>query len=585
MPSYVGVDAESRWGELRTRLRDHLGVIYPSLDAETLIPRLLDAMGIEYGHTAKHDSLWSERDVWLITYGDSVRKEGEAPLRTLGRFLERRLQDRVSGLHILPFYPYSSDDGFAVIHYTQVNSSLGDWDDIEALCADWDVMFDCVMNHCSSRSGWFENFKRGTDPGSRYFLALDPDTDVSEVVRPRTSDLLQCVETLEGKKWVWCTFSPDQVDLNYAEPEVLLEMLRIIGLYMDAGARSLRLDAVTFLWKELGTRCVNLPQTHEIIRLLRTLVEYRDSAFLLITETNIPHLENLAYFGNGNEAHMIYNFALPPLLLHSLLTGDSTAIRNWSAALAPPPPACCYLNFIASHDGIGLRPVEGILSEEQVDHLVSACRAAGGEISWRSMGDSRRPYELNISLINAFAGDKPEVAEQRLLAAHAIMLAFEGLPAIYLHSLVATENDLDRMAHTGHARAINRHQWDEAELEAVLSDTDSRHARVFEQMRHMLALRRQQPAFHPNARQQTLQLLDSRIYGLWRQFEHSGDAICMLANVSAETVSVPCSSLNFTVTEGCEDLLSGKMVHEQADTLQLEPYQVMWIRPQTGEVS
>lgn len=585
MPSYVGVDAESRWGELRTRLRDHLGVIYPKADANALIPRLLEAIGIQYGHTAKHDSLWSERDVWLITYGDSIKKPGEAPLRTLGRFLERRLKDGVSGLHILPFYPYSSDDGFAVIHYTEVNSSLGEWGDIEALCADWDVMFDCVMNHCSSRSGWFENFKRGTEPGSRYFITLDPATDVSEVVRPRTSDLLQCVETLEGKKWVWCTFSPDQVDLNYAEPDVLVEMLRIIGLYMDAGARSLRLDAVTFLWKELGSRCVNLPQTHEIIRLLRTLVEYRDSSFLLITETNIPHLENLAYFGNGNEAHMIYNFALPPLLLHSLLTGDSTAIRNWSAALAPPPPACCYLNFIASHDGIGLRPVEGILSEEQVDGLVNACRAAGGEISWRSLGESRRPYELNISLINAFAGELPEMAEQRLLAAHAIMLAFEGLPAIYLHSLVATENDLDRRAHTGHARAINRHQWDEAELESALSDTSSRHARVFAQMRHMLALRRQQLAFHPNARQQTLQLLDSRIYGLWRQYEHSGDAICMLANVSSETVSLPCSSLNFTVTEACEDLLSGQTVQQQAGALKLNPYQVMWIRPHAGELS
>lgn len=585
MPSYVGVDQESRWSELQTRLRDHLGLIYPERDAEDLIPRLLQAAGIHYGHVANHDSLWSEEDVWLITYGDSIKTDGEVPLRTLERFLQHRLRGMVSGLHILPFYPYSSDDGFAVIHYTQVNSALGDWPDIEALCADWDVMFDCVMNHCSSRSGWFENFKRGVDPGSRYFLTLDPDTDVSSVVRPRTSELLQCVETLAGKRWVWCTFSPDQVDLNYEEPDVLIEMVSIVGKYMDAGARSLRLDAVTFLWKELGTRCVNLPQTHEIIRLLRTLVEYRDSSFLLITETNIPHLENLAYFGNGNEAHMIYNFALPPLLLHTFLTGDSTAIRNWSAALAPPPPACCYLNFIASHDGIGLRPVEGILSEDQVDDLVTACRSAGGEISWRSTEGSRRPYELNISLINAFSGGDAGFAEQRMLAAHAIMLAFEGLPAIYLHSLVATENDVERMTHTGHARAINRHQWNEADLEAVLDDKSCRHSRVFAAMRHMLSIRRQQPAFHPNARQQTLQLLDSRVYGLWRQFEASGDAVCMLANVSHEAVSVPCSSLNFTVTEGCEDLLSGHPVSAYEEALHLGPYQVMWIKPQAGEVS
>lgn len=278
-----------------------------------------------------HESLWDEQDVLVITYGDSIKKEGEPPLDTLNNFFNKYLADTVNGVHILPFFPYSSDDGFSVIDYTQVNDGLGDWGDIEEIASNFDLMADLVVNHCSSRSRWFDNFKQCKEPGKNYFFECDPSADTSDVVRPRTSPLLREVETLEGKKYVWCTFSHDQVDLNFANPDVLCEMIQIIKLYLDRGVKIFRMDAVAFVWKELGTPCIHHPKTHELVRLMRTLIEHHSPRAIIITETNVPNHENLSYFGNANEAHAVYNFSLPPLLLNALITGSSAhlkALRN-----------------------------------------------------------------------------------------------------------------------------------------------------------------------------------------------------------------------------------------------------------------
>ena len=346
---------------LRDKLYAHLEQIYPQRELSRLVELLIELMELDQRcfMPEAHKNLWDERDCLMIAYGDSLQREGEWPLHTLHDFLRRECRGVISGVHILPFYPWSSDDGFAVINYVEVNPSLGEWQDINAISRDFDVMADLVINHCSSRSQWFENFKQRRDPGKDYFVEADPEWDLSAVVRPRTSPLLAEVQTLDGKRHVWCTFSHDQVDLNFANPEVLLEFVRIVRHYLDQGVRIFRLDAVAFLWREPGTNCLNLNQTHEMVRLLRSLIEHAAPDAILITETNIPLRENLAYFGNANEAHLVYNFSLPPLLLNALVSGDSSALNRWMMGMPAAQDGTTYFNFIASHDGIGLRPAEG----------------------------------------------------------------------------------------------------------------------------------------------------------------------------------------------------------------------------------
>ena len=316
--------------EFYIRLKNHLSVIYPDTDLDALTQKIIAASGVSIDAVApqQHINHWDQTDVVVITYANSFITDEEKPLQTLDRFLLEHFQNIISIVHILPFFPYTSDDGFAVLDYSKVNESYGDWHDIEQIAQSFKIMADLVINHCSGRSRWFEQLKENKAPGKDYFFCADEDADLSEVVRPRTSPLLRMVETEAGTRHVWCTFSHDQPDLNFQNPEVLLEFIKIIRLYLEKGVKVFRLDAIAFLWKELGTNCINLPQTHEIVRLLRTVIEFHTHDAIIITETNIPNRENLAYFGNSNEAHIIYNFPLPPLLVNTLVTGSCVHLKK-----------------------------------------------------------------------------------------------------------------------------------------------------------------------------------------------------------------------------------------------------------------
>jgi sucrose phosphorylase len=523
---------------------------------------------------------WSERDAFVITYGDSLQEEGVKPLATLKRFLDEHCAQVISGVHVLPFYPWSSDDGFSVIDYSSVNEALGNWLDIRAISAQYNLMADLVINHCSRRGPWFQNFLEGREPGRDYFYTADPAEDYSAVVRPRTSPLLNPVQTVEGEKYVWCTFSEDQVDLDFRNPEVLCEFVRIIRHYLDMGIRTFRLDAVAFLWKRPGSDCLNLPETHEIVRLLRTLIEHARADALLITETNIPNRENLSYFGNSNEAHCVYNFSLPPLLVNSLITGDCTYLKQWMMSMPPARNGTAYFNFIASHDGIGLRPTEGLLSETEITSLIDTMLAFGGQVSWRALEDGiEKPYEINISLFDALQGTtagKDGLGLQRFLCAHTIMLGLEGIPAIYLHSLVGTRNDYKRLERSGHKRAINRHQWSYSTLEDQLGDPNTDHARVFSRLRELLAIRGQQCAFHPNATQFTLQL-GTGVFAFWRQSLDRDQSIFCLHNVSDQPQNISLQDINLIDNQHWLDLLSGESVEDVNTDLLLAPYASAWI--------
>lgn len=573
--------------ELLAQIERHLNTIYQPVGmdaagAAALAGELYTVMGYgpEVAHPEAHSNSWDQGDVAVITYGDSVRKDSEAPLQTLHRFYKDELAEAANIVHILPFFPWSSDDGFAVMEYTEVNSSLGEWQDIDAIAGDAHLMADLVINHGSSRSRWFEQFVRDEAPGKDMFFCTDPDADLSAVVRPRTSPLLKEVETRAGSRYVWCTFGHDQVDFDFRNPLVLREFVKILRHYLDHGVRVFRLDAVAFLWKEEGTSCINLEPTHEIVRLLRTLVSHARHDAILITETNIPNRENLSYFGNANEAHCVYNFSLPPLLVNALVTGSCRHLKTWMMSMPPAQNGTCYFNFIASHDGIGLRPAEGLLSEGEIEQLVQLMQDHGGRISWRALDNGvNRPYEINISLYDALAGTvagRDPWQLQRFICAHAIMLALEGIPAFYIHSMLGTRNDYERLEHTRHNRHINRHQWNYDELKALLQDGESHHRKVLDGLKYLVGVRKQQPAFHPNATQFTMHLGD-KVFAFWRQSIDRRQSIFCLNNVSDQPQEVALSDINLVSTEHWRDLIVGRAIPEGAEALHLEPYQTIWL--------
>ena len=527
-----------------------------------------------------HQNHWTQQDIIMITYGDSIAQKGEKPLISLQHFINHYIGNSINSVHILPFFPYSSDDGFSVIDYSSVNESLGDWQDIQEIAKHRRLMSDLVINHCSSRSAWFENFIKGKGIGHDFFYTAPADLDTSDVVRPRTSGLLRETATSNGIQYVWCTFSHDQVDFDFQNPEVLKSFVTIIRLYLDMGVKIFRFDAVAFLWKTLGSSCINLPQTHEVVRLLRTLIEYAQPDAIIITETNIPNTQNLTYFGNANEAHAIYNFSLPPLLINTLVTGNCLYLKRWLMSMPPAQSGTTYFNFIASHDGIGLRPAEGLLNDQELTTLVETMQTFGGKISWRSTESGiAKAYEINIALYDALQGTiagKDDFGFQRFICAHAIMFALEGIPGIYIHSLLGTQNDYEKFDNTQQNRAINRHRWDYKALQQKLADQNDHHHIVLASLKDLLDIRIKQPAFHPNATQFTLHL-GLQIFAFWRQSQDRKQSIFCISNISDEEVVFAINSLNLIMSDDWFDLLAGEKIDMNSEILTLVPYQTMWI--------
>ena len=529
----------------------------------------------------------TERDVILITYGDQVSEPGRPPLQTLAEVLETYVRGAVTGVHILPFFPYSSDDGFSVIDYTTVDPSLGSWADVERLGRTFRLMFDAVVNHISAQSVWFQEFVSGNPEYADFFVVVEDGTDLSQVVRPRALPLLTRVQTVAGERLVWTTFSSDQIDLNYANPAVLLRMIGVLLLYVEKGAQVIRMDAIAYLWKKVGTSSIHLEETHRVVKLLRAVLDMVAPHVILITETNVPHQENVSYFGGGtDEAQMVYQFSLPPLVLHTFHTGDASYLSEWAAGLSTPSDRTAFFNFLASHDGIGVRPVEGILSPSEVQALVERTRAHGGYVSHKAEPDgSQTVYELNISYFDALSdphSSEPRGLQvRRFLASQAIMLSLAGVPGIYVHSLFGSRSDHVGVEQTGRYRSINREKFRRCELEQAFADPASLRHSVLYPYLHLIRTRAAHRAFHPNGSQQVLPL-QSALFVLLRNAPDGSEAVLCVHNVScsAQSLQLDLDGLPFPQAGHMVDLISEAIFPVQASgrlSLEVAPYQVLWL--------
>jgi len=542
--------------------------------AAARIAALLDDFSTQ--QPAGQGGSFSEADAILVTYGDTLTREGERPLCTLNRFATQHFKGVFSGIHILPFFPFSSDDGFSVTDFFSVKPDLGNWEDVRAVGTDFKLMVDLVANHVSAESRWFQNYIAGEKGFEHLAIEVDPAVDLSGVTRPRSLPLLTAFEKHSGHQvHLWTTFSADQIDLNYESLDVLEKMVRALLFYVSQGTRIIRLDAVAYLWKQIGTPCIHLPQAHDLVRLFRRILDLIAPGVVLITETNVPHEENIRYFGDGHdEAQLVYNFTLPPLLLYSLAKGEARVLSEWAQTLATPSADTAFFNFTASHDGIGVRPLEGILTATDLSWLADIVRQNGGNVSMKGNPDgSESPYEFNITYVDALRNpaqpDDPLLVS-RFLASQAVALVLPGVPAVYIHSILGSRNWTEGVRQTGRARTINRQKLMADALANQLTDSRGFRARIFFPYLDLVRLRTRQPAFHPAAEAQILHL-DDRVFTIKRFCREQ--TLIAVTNFSTDTLTVtlPASKGNGVVA----DLISRRRF--TADAVPLPPYGIRWL--------
>ena len=553
-----------------------------ALQAARLLDELIEKYTgkLESGSSdGRRGDYFDQSDVVLITYGDSLFSSQGSPLSALHSFLQQRVRDCFSSVHILPFFPFSSDDGFSVCDYYKVNPDLGDWQDIKAIEGDFQLMADLVINHVSAKSEWFRRYLAGDPEFDGLPIEADSEADLSRVTRPRALPLLTPFTRESGEQvQLWTTFSEDQVDLNFADPRVMARMMDVLLFYVSRGATSIRLDAIAYLWKEIGTDCIHHPKTHEVVRLMRAVLDTVAPDVILITETNVPHGENVSYFSDGGgEAQMVYNFSLPPLLLHSFLGRDTKVLESWARDyLDISSPDCTFFNFTASHDGVGVRPLEGIAAPDDIQALVDHVRMMGGDVGLKRNPDgSDSPYELNITYVDAMRqpggsqGDSGHA--RRFMASQEIQFSLPGVPAVYIHSLLGSRNWNEGVESSGIKRRINRQRLELEQVMAELDTPGSFRALVFEQYCRLIRLRRGQPALHPNSELKVLYAPENTVLALRRR--GGGQTLYALSNVSPEPCEVKLAGLG--IPDGLEDILGGQLIDD--GKLLLEPHRTSWL--------
>ncbi|CAB1058021.1 Uncharacterized glycosyltransferase YcjM [Olavius sp. associated proteobacterium Delta 1] len=559
--------------ESMQKVKQLLTDIYGEKSGQAALERLQPIIEKFTGPKREKEEFFSQEDVVLITYGDTLQKQGQAPIATLHEFANNYLKGAISTIHFLPFFPYSSDDGFSVMDFFQINPELGSWQNVNDIGKDFQLMFDYVVNHFSAKSQWFDDYLSDKKGFEDFAIEVDPSLDLSMVTRPRSLPLLSEYQKQDGRPvHLWTTFSADQIDFNFASLDVLAKMTEVLLFYVQQGATILRQDAIAYLWKEIGTECIHLPQTHAVVKLFRAILDLVAPEVMIITETNVPHAENISYFGNGrDEAQMVYNFTLPPLLFYTFVKEDASVLTDWARGLHLKSSGHTFFNFTASHDGIGVRPLEGILPPQELEALVEVVETNGGQVSYKRNPDGTdSPYELNISYVDAILADNDSSRADRFLASQSIQYALPGVPATYIHSLLGSRNWTEGVEQTGRARTVNREKLQVEEIIKELMNPESFRSRVFYPYINLIKTRKEQPAFHPNAEFEILDM-GPQVFAIRRSSDNQ--TIYALTNISSSVATVSIS--NTDAANSMTDLLSGESFAPA--NLTLKPYQYLWL--------
>ncbi len=518
----------------------------------------------------------SEKTSLIICYGDSVNLNKKNSIKVFQTFFKERLKKYFNTIHFLPFYPSSSDSGFAVKDHYKIENKLGNWSDIKKISKSNDIMADVVINHSSARGLWFRNFLKNKKPGKDYFLTVDHKFNTSKVIRPRDHKLLKKINIFNKKEYLWRTFSADQLDLNFKNPSVLLRFIKIMINLINHGVTIFRLDAIAYLWKESGTKCINLKQTHQIIKLLRIILSYLNVETSIVTETNLPEKENLSYFGKNDEANWIYNFSLPPLLIHALLFENSSYLNQWSKKLPITKNGNSYLNFISSHDGIGIRPTEGIFNKKILNNFLKRLKKNGSKFSYRKVKNkSKKIYEANITVFDALQksdyDSEGKFFLERYVSAHSIMISFEGIPAVYFNSIFGKSNDEAKYIITGNNRDVNRYKWNYKNISKRLDNKNSKQSIFYQKISNLLSVRRKQKAFHPNASRQNINF-GSKIFSFKRISIDKKQIIICITNLSSKIQSVQLNKIYHNWIN-----LVGPKIEVKNKLLVLKPFEIIWL--------
>ncbi len=569
-------------------IRQLLREIYPKHSEEEinfvwsqLLQILEKYRDIESRNEAVIDSIWDSSSVVLITYPDSIYRKGEPTLKTLNEFVDKNLGNLSSIIHILPFLPSTSDGGFAVSNYENIDEIFGTWDDLKDLSANHKIMADLVLNHVSSSHPWVQQFIKCSEPGSSYIVTSEKSNVWDNVIRPRSSSLFTRIKTKEGFKDVWTTFGPDQIDVDWKNPNLLLEYLRLLVRYIECGAFWIRLDAIAFIWKEANTTCLHMEQVHKIVKVLNKFLKLINSYGVLITETNVPEKENLSYIVKGDEANIAYNFTLPPLLLESILTSQADLINDWLSNWTELPKHTSLLNFTSSHDGIGLRALEGIMDQTRIHNLLVESEKRGGLISHRRMTDGEdQPYELNISWWSAMSnakGNSVNLQFERFYLSQIFVLSLKGVPAFYLPAILASSNDLDTFRKTGQRRDLNREKFEANRLTELLTNSNCPASKNISYLSHAISVRSKLKAFHPES---PMKCLSSKVENhIIIQRGLNNEKVYAIYNMTEKDLKIPIlDELDLELTNiNCQllDNLTGTIY--KALNFILKPYQVVWL--------
>jgi sucrose phosphorylase len=416
-----------------------------------------------------------KNQVQLITYVDRL---GGGNLAGLTKLLTGPFGGAFGGVHLLPFFNAidGADAGFDPIDHTQVDPRLGDWDDVRALTSVTDVMADAIVNHMSSESAQFQDYLRQGDASAfaGLFLTWDSvfpqgasESDVLAIYRPRPGLAFAPMALRNGqKKILWTTFTAQQIDIDVQHSQGKSYLTGILQKFADSGINMIRLDAAGYAIKKAGTSCFMLPETFEFIG------EFAAQAQSMGIEVLV---EIHSYFQKQIEiaqrVDWVYDFALPPLVLHAFYFKSSKALKDWIAIR--PTNA---LTVLDTHDGIGIIDIGadptdrerrlGLVPPADLDQLVE-------EIHRRSKGQSKRAtgaaasnldlYQVNCTFYDALGRD-----DRAYLLARAIQFFMPGIPQVYYVGLLAGQNDMELLARSGVGRDINRHYYSRSEIEAAM---------------------------------------------------------------------------------------------------------------------